>query len=70
MIPRGPHFQWYYIQLDYKKKSVTPDPGSGYRDPHPQVADNYSDLFSLSTNIFKSWCLDTHFLHNNSDLVD
>ena len=27
-------------------------------------------LFNLRTNICKSWCLDTHFIPNNSDLVD
>ena len=35
-----------------------------------QVAENYSYLFYLSTNICKSWCLNTHFIPNNSDLVD
>ena len=41
---------------------------SGYRDPQLQVAENYSYLFNLSRNICKSRCLDTHFIHNNSDL--
>ena len=43
---------------------------SRYRDPQLQVADNYSYLFNLNTNICKSLCLDTHFIANNSDLVD
>ena len=30
----------------------------------------YSYLFNLNTNIDKSWCLDTHFIPNNGDLVD
>ena len=33
-----------------------------------QVDENYSYLFFFSTNICKSWCLDTHFLPNNSAL--
>ena len=43
---------------------------SRYRDPQPQVAENYSHLFNLRPNIYKSRCLDTHFIPNNSDLVD
>ena len=31
-----------------------------YRDPQIQVAKTYSYLFHFSTNIGKSWCLDTH----------
>ena len=42
---------------------------SGYRDPQIQVAENYSYLFHFSTYIYKSSCLDTHFIPNNSDLV-
>ena len=41
-----------------------------YRNPQLQVAENYSYLFNLKTNIDKSWCLDTHFIPNKSDLVD
>ena len=40
---------------------------SRYRDPQPQVAQNYSYLFNLSTNIYKSWCLDTYSIPNNRD---
>ena len=40
-----------------------------YRDPQPQVAENYSYLFNLDTHICKSGCLDTHFIPNNSDLI-
>ena len=43
---------------------------SRYRDTQLQVTKNYSFLFNLSTNICKSWCLDTHSIPNNSDLVD
>ena len=41
-----------------------------YRDPQLQVTENYCCLFNLSTNIWKSWCLDTHFIPYNGDLVD
>ena len=41
---------------------------SRYRDTQLQVAKNYLDLFSLNTNIWKT--LNTHFIPNNSDLVD
>ena len=43
---------------------------SRYRDPQLQVAENYSYLFNLSTNICKSLCLDTYLIPNYSDLVD
>ena len=43
---------------------------SRYRDPQLQVAKNYSYLFDLSTIICKSWCLDTHFVPDISDLID
>ena len=42
---------------------------SRYRDPQHQVAENYSYLLNLSTNTYKYWCLDAHFIPNNSDLV-
>ena len=43
---------------------------SRYRDPQLQVAENYLFLFNLGTNIWKSWYLDTHFIPNNSDLIN
>ena len=43
---------------------------SRYRDSQLQVAENHSYLFNLSTNICKSWWLDTHFIPHDSDLVD
>ena len=43
---------------------------SRYRDPQLKVAENYSYLFNSGTNIWKSLCLDTHSIPNNSDLVD
>ena len=43
---------------------------SRYRDPQLQVAEKYTYLFNLSTNISKSWCWDAHFIPNYSDLVD
>ena len=30
---------------------------SSYRDPQPQMAENYSYLFNLRHNIYKSWYL-------------
>ena len=42
---------------------------SHYRDSQPQVVENYSYLFNLRPNILKSWCLNTHFVPNNSDLI-
>ena len=43
---------------------------SHYHDPQLQVSENYSYLFNLSTGICKSWCLDTPFIPNNSDLAN
>ena len=42
------------------------------RDPQFELAENYMypHLFNLSTNICNSWCSNTHFIPNNSDLVD
>ena len=37
---------------------------SRYRDPQLQVAENYSYLFNLRTNVFKSGCLNTNFNPN------
>ena len=42
---------------------------SRYRDPQLQVAENYSYLFSVSTNISKFRCFYTHFIPNTSDLI-
>ena len=41
---------------------------SRYRDPQPQVVENHSYLFNFRPNIYKSWCLNSHFIPNNSDL--
>ena len=43
---------------------------SRYRDPQPQVVENYSYLFNLRPTIYKSWWLNTDFLPNNSDLFN
>ena len=43
-----------------------PEVVSRYRDPQLQIAGNDSYLFNLSTNSRKFWCLDTHFIPNNS----
>ena len=42
---------------------------SRYRDPQPQVAENYSYLFDLNTNICKFCCLNSHFIPYNSDTI-
>ena len=42
---------------------------SRYRDPQPQVLENYSYLFNLRPNVYRSWCLNSHFIPNNSDLI-
>ena len=42
---------------------------SRYRDPQPQVVENYPYLFNLRPKICKSLCLSSHFIHNNSDLT-
>ena len=54
------------IYLNFQPLEVV----SRYRDPQLQVAENYSYLFNLSTNICKLSCLDTHFIPSNGDLVD
>ena len=40
------------------------------RNPQLQLAENYTYLFNLSTDICKSCCLDTHFIPIKSYLVD
>ena len=42
---------------------------SRYRDPQPKVLENYSYLFNLRPHIYKSWCLSSHFIPNNSVLI-
>ena len=54
------------IYLKFKPVEVV----SRYRDTQPQVVENYLYLINLKPNIYKSWSLDTHFIPNNSDLVD
>ena len=54
-----------FIYLNFQPLEVV----SRYRDPQLHVAENYSYLFHLSTHIRKSWCLYTHFIPDNSDLV-
>ena len=41
-----------------------PEGVSRYRDPQIQVDKNYTYLFHLSTNIWKSWCSDAHLIPN------
>ena len=54
------------IYLNFQPLEIV-DRGS---ETQAQVVENYSYLFNLSTNIYNSSCLDTHFIPNNSDLVD
>ena len=42
---------------------------SHHRDPQLQVVENYAYLFDLRPNMYKSWYLNSHFIHNNSDLI-
>ena len=42
---------------------------SRYRDPQPQVVENYLNLFNLSPNIYISSCLNSNFILNNSELI-
>ena len=42
---------------------------SRYRDLQLQVAEHYWYLFNLTPNIWKCWCLITHFFPNNCDLI-
>ena len=37
---------------------------SRYRGPQPHVLENYSHLFNLKPNIYKSRCLNSHFIPN------
>ena len=54
-----------YIYLNFQPLEVV----SRYRDPQPQVIENYSYLFNFRPNIYKSWHLNSHFIPNNSDLI-
>ena len=42
---------------------------SRYRDPQPQVVENYLYVFNLIPNIYKYRCLNAQFIPNNSGLV-
>ena len=42
---------------------------SRYRDPQPQVVENYSYLFNLRANIKKCRRLNSHSITSNSDLL-
>ena len=53
-----------FIYLNFQPLEIV----SRYRDQQTQVVENYSYLFNLKPN--KSWCLNTHFIPNISDLVD
>ena len=55
-----------FIHLNFQPLEVV----SHNRDPQLQVAENYSYLFNLSTDILKILCLDTYFIPNNGDFVD
>ena len=40
------------IYLNFQPLEVV----SRYRDPQPQVVENWSHLFNLRPNIYQSWC--------------
>ena len=63
------YFNPYPVKLFYLNSHSLEDV-SRYRDQQLQVSEYYSYLFNLSTNIWKYWCLDTHFILKNSELVD
>ena len=48
------------IYLNFQPLEVV----SRYCDPQLQVGENYSYLFNLRPNIFKSWCLNPNFIPN------
>ena len=53
-----------------QNKSIHPlEAVSRYRDPQLQVAENYWHLFNLAPNIYKSWCLNTDVVPDNSDFI-
>ena len=53
------------IYLNFQPLEVV----SRYRDPQPQVVENHSYLFNLRPDNYKYWCLNTHFIPNNSHLI-
>ena len=53
------------IDLNFQPLEVV----SRYCDPQLQVGEKYLYLFNLKTNICKSWCLNSNFISNNSDLI-
>ena len=55
-----------FIYLNFHPLEVV----SRYRDPQLQVVWNYTYLFILSTDIYKSWRSDTHFIPNNRELAN
>ena len=54
------------IYLNFQPFEVV-DRGS---ETQPQVVENYSCLFNLGWNIYKSCCLNTNFLPDINDLID
>ena len=60
--------QWYFIWFNPFLPKVSDwnchplEVVSRYRDPQLQVGENYSYSFNLRPNIWKSWCLNTHFI--------
>ena len=53
------------IYLNFQPLEVV----SRYRDTQPQVVENYSYLFNLRPNICNSYCLNPHFVPDNSDVI-
>ena len=50
------------------ERNIIPS-GCRYRDPQPQVVENYPYLFNLKSNIYKCWCLNSHFIPIIGDLI-
>ena len=40
-----------------------------YRDPQPQVLENYTYLVNLRPNIYNYWCTNANYIPNISDLI-
>ena len=54
------------IYFNFRPLEVVPR----YRDPQPQMVGKYSYLFNFRPNFYKSWCFNTNFISNISDLID
>ena len=53
------------VYLNFQPFEVVPR----YRDPQPQVVENYSYLFNLKIKYLHILISNSHFIPNNSDLI-